>query len=290
MFMPIWSSMDKVKPVPERVTMDGGIGVLGSLAGLALILVLIFIPLKVVGAESNFDCGAMPCDEIDLDIGNKPSLQNGAKVYMNYCMGCHSLQYARYNRLADDLGIPADMMHGNLIFDPSMNPGALMENAMDKDRAKVWFGAPPPDLTLISRARQPEWLYTYLKNFYRDDTRPYGVNNKVFANVGMPHVLLELQGLAECASTSEEGHVEPLSGTAVAEHQDACGKLVVAEEGLMSSDEFDETVYDLVNFLAYVAEPMRADRQRIGIYVLLFIAVFFVFATLLDREYWKDVH
>lgn len=282
-FMPIWSRMDKSKPVPERVTMDGGIGVLGSLVGLVLILALTIIPLKVVGAESAFNCGSMPCDEIELDIENTASLQNGAKVYMNYCMGCHSLQYARYNRVAADLGIPEDMMHGNLIADPEEKVGALMANAMDKDRAKVWFGAAPPDLTLVSRARQPDWLYTYLRNFYRDDTRPYGVNNRVFANVGMPHVLLDLQGLPECAAADHGDEQD-------AEHHGDCATLEIAEAGSMNTEEFDNAIYDLVNFLAYTAEPMKADRQRIGVYSLLFIAVFFVFATLLNREYWKDVH
>jgi ubiquinol-cytochrome c reductase cytochrome b subunit len=279
LFMPVWSSMDKVKPVPQRVTMDGGIGVLGSLGGLALILALTIVPLKVVGAESAYDCGAIPCDEIDIDAGDKASLQNGAKTYMNYCMGCHSLKYARYNRVAADLGIPEDLMHGNLIADPGVKVGSLMNNAMDQDRAKTWFGATPPDLTLVSRARQPDWLYTYLRTFYRDDSRPYGVNNLVFANVGMPHVLLPLQGLPECVAEGEHegGHGH-------------CDSLELAEAGSMDAETFDQTVYDLVNFLAYVAEPVKADRHRIGIYALLFIAVFFVFAMLLNREYWKDIH
>jgi len=290
LLMPIWSSMDKPKPVPERVTMDGGIGLIGSLAGLLLILALTVIPLKVVGAESAFNCGSMPCDEIETDMGNKPSLQNGAKVFVNYCMGCHSMAYSRYNRVAADLGIPEDMMHGNLIADPAVKVGSLMDNAMDKDRAKTWFGAAPPDLTLVARARNPEWLYTFLRNFYRDDTRPYGVNNKVFENVGMPHVLLPLQGLQDCAPSAGHTEVEPLSGTQMQADIDHCGSLEIADAGSLSEEEFDATVYDLVNFLAYTAEPMKADRQRIGVFVLLFIAVFFVFASLLNREYWKDVH
>lgn len=290
LLMPIWSSMDKSKPVPERVTMDGGIGIFGSLAGLILILALTFIPLKVVGAESAFDCGTMPCDQVELDIENKSSLQNGAKVYMNYCMGCHSLQYSRYNRVAADLGIPEDLMLGNIIADPDVKIGSLMTNAMDIDSAKVWFGAAPPDLTLVARARNPNWLYTYLRTFYDDPTRPYGVNNRVFPSVGMPHALLELQGMMGCAPSSTTGDMDPLSGTAMTESGDPCGTLEVLKEGSMSIDEYDETVYDLVNFLGYVAEPMKADRQRIGIYALLFIAIFFVFATLLNREYWKDVH
>ena len=290
LFMPIWSRMDKARPVPERVTMDGGIGALGSLLGLLLILALTVIPLEVVGAESEFDCGTMPCDRIDLDIRDSASLQKGAQTYMNYCMGCHSLKYARYNRVAEDLGIPQDLMRGNLIFDPAVKVGALMNNAMDVERAKVWFGAAPPDLTLVARSRSPNWLYTYLLAFYEDRSRPYGVNNRVYENVGMPHVLLDLQGLKACVETVVDTRLEPLSGTAMAEHHDACGTMETVTEGRLSTEEYEQTIYDLVNFLAYIAEPIKADRQRIGVYVLLFIAVFYVFATLLNREYWKDVH
>ena len=293
LFMPIWTSLDKTKPVPERVTMDGGIGVWGSLAGLALILALTILPLKAVGAESEYDCGSMPCDEISVNPHDKASLQNGAQTYMNYCMGCHSLQYARYNRVAQDLGIPEDLFQANLMFDPDIRIGSLMENAMDGHTAKVWFGATPPDLTLVSRARQPEWLYTYLRTFYKDPARPYGVNNRVFKDVGMPHALLELQGLQECAMGPVKAHNggvkrDPLTGEDILE--EPCGKLAISEAGKMSPEEYDVAMYDLVNFMAYMAEPMKSDRQRIGTFVLLFISLFFVFAWLLNREYWKDVH
>ena len=293
LLMPIWSAIDKTKPVPERVTMDGGIGVWGSLGGLALIAALTFLPLKAVGAEAAFDCGSMPCDEFTADPHDQASLQRGAALYMNYCMGCHSLKYSRYNRVAEDLGIPEDLMEANLIFDPSVKIGSLMENAMDERTAKIWFGATPPDLTLVSRARQPEWLYTYLRTFYRDDSRPYGVNNKVFKDVGMPHVMLELQGLQECAmgpvkATNGGIKRDPLTGEDILE--EPCGQFSITEAGRMAPEEFDGAIYDLVNFLAYTAEPIAADRQRIGVFVLLFIAVFFVFASLLNREYWKDVH
>tara|TARA_R110001599_G_scaffold65838_2_gene185921 strand:- start:173770 stop:175809 length:2040 start_codon:yes stop_codon:yes gene_type:complete len=293
LFMPIWSKMDKTKPVPTRVTMDGGIGFWGSLAGLALILALTILPLKAVGSESSFNCGSMACDEIDVNPHDKASLQSGAKLYMNYCMGCHSLKYARYNRVATDLGIPEDMFMANLMFNPNIKIGSLMDNAMDDRTAKLWFGATPPDLTLVSRARQPEWLYTYLRAFYADPKRPYGVNNKVFKDVGMPHVLLELQGMQECAMGPVAAHNggvkrDPLTGEDILE--DPCGRFTIAEPGKMTPEEFDAAMYDLVNFLAYTSEPIAADRQRIGTFVLLFIALFFVFAWLLNREYWKDVH
>ncbi|MCB1698289.1 MAG: ubiquinol-cytochrome c reductase [Pseudomonadales bacterium] len=293
LLMPIWSSLDKTKPVPKRVTMDGGIGVWGSLAGLALILALTILPLKAVGSEAEFNCGSMPCDEMAVNPHDKASLQSGAKLYMNYCMGCHSLKYGRYNRVATDLGIPEDLFMANLVFNPNTRFASLMDNSMDDATAKLWFGATPPDLTLVSRARQPEWLYTYLRTFYKDPSRPYGVNNKVFKDVGMPHVLLELQGMQECAMGPVMAHNggvkrDPLTGEDILE--DPCGRFSIGKAGLMTPEEFDGAVYDLVNFLAYMGEPMAADRQRIGTYVLLFIALFFVFAWLLNREYWKDVH
>ena len=244
----------------------------------------------MVGADSQFDCGTIPCDAIETDPSDKPSLQRGSTLYANYCMGCHSLQYSRHNRVARDLGIPEDLYKANLMFDPDIKIGSLMDNAMDKGNAKTWFGATPPDLTLVSRARQPEWLYTYMRSFYRDDARPYGVNNKVYPEVGMPHVLLELQGMPECAAGPDpaHGHVDPLTGDAMMDAP--CGRLEVAAAGLMSGEEYDAAIYDLVNFLAYTAEPMKLERQQMGIKVMLFLAIFFVFAWLLSREYWKDVH
>ena len=288
--MPIWSKLDKVKPVPDRVTMDGGVGVIKSLGILAVMGALTVIPLKVVGAESGFDCGTIPCDPITTDAADKPSLQRGAALYTNYCMGCHSLQYSRHNRVARDLGIPEDLYKANLMFDPETKIGALMDNSMDKSNAKKWFGATPPDLTLVSRARQPEWLYTYLRTFYKDDSRPYGVNNKVYPKVGMPHVLMELQGMPECAAGPDlaNGQMDPLTGDAMM--AEPCGRLEIAAAGIMSGDEYDSAIYDLVNFLAYTAEPIKLQRQQMGIKVLLFLAIFFVFAWLLSREYWKDVH
>jgi ubiquinol-cytochrome c reductase cytochrome b subunit len=293
LLMPIWSSLDKTKPVPKRVTMDGGIGVWGSLAALALILALTILPLKAVGAETEFQCGSIPCDEIQVNPRDKASLQSGAKLYVNYCLGCHSMKYARYNRVADDLGIPEDLFMDNLVFNPTTRFADLIDKSMEDRNAKVWFGAAPPDLTLVSRARQPEWLYTYLRTFYKDPTRPYGVNNKVFKDVGMPHVLLELQGMQECAMgpvTAANGGVkrDPLTGEDILE--DPCGRFKITEAGAMTPEEFDGAMYDLVNFLAYMADPVLVERHRIGIFTLLFIALFFVFAWLLNREYWKDVH
>lgn len=292
LLMPIWTSIEKTKPVPSRVTMDGGMGFWKSVGAFFLIMALAIIPLKAVGAESEYACGTIECDTFEANLDDKASLQSGLNTYMNYCMGCHSLEYSRYIRVADDLGIPHDIMEQNIIYDDA-GIGSLMDNAMPKPLAKKWFGAAPPDLTLVARARNPEWLYTYLRTFYKDDSRPYGVNNKVFPAVGMPHVFLELQGMQECAMgpvRAANGGIkrDPLTGEDILEKE--CGRLVVTDAGLQTPEEFDKTVYDLVNFLEYVAEPMQQDRKRIGIYVLFFLAIFFVFAWLLNREYWKDVH
>ncbi len=288
--MPIWSKMDKTKPVPERVTMDGGIGFWGSMGALLLVAILTILPLKAVGAESSYACGTIPCDEFTPDPDNKASLQNGAKLYVNYCLGCHEMQYSRYNRVAADLGIPDDLMEANMIFDPEVKIGDHMTNAMDPADAKKWFGATPPDLTLVSRARQPEWLYTYLRSFYKDESRPWGVNNKVFKDVGMPHVLAELHGMPECAMGPALGakKFDPLTGQGIMEVP--CGRLEVREEGLMSPQEFDAAMSDLTNFLAYTSEPIASQRKEMGVKVLLFICLFFVCAWFLNREYWKGIH
>ncbi|MEP5764460.1 MAG: ubiquinol-cytochrome c reductase [Halieaceae bacterium] len=290
LLMPIWTSMEKTKPVPERVTMgEGGIGFWGSVGGLILILVLTALPLKAVGASGP----GVHLDHMEVDLDNEASLQSGAALYMNYCMGCHELAFSRYERVGTDLNIPPDLVEANLIFDRDHKIGSLMTNAVSDSMIKQWFGAKPPDLTLAARARNPDWLYTYLRTFYADPSRPYGVNNKVFPDVGMPHALLELQGLQECAMgpvAAANGGVrrDPLTGEDILE--DPCGNFTVVEEGSLSPAEYDAAVYDLVNFLAYVGEPAAMHRQRIGTYVLMFILLFFVFAWLLNREYWKDVH
>lgn len=300
-FMPVWTSREKTKPVPERVTMNGGMGFWGSLGAFIIIALLTVLPLKAVGAESAFNCGTMMCDEIKVDPSDKPSLQSGAKHYMNNCISCHSLKYARYLRTADDIGVPVDIFEENLKFDKQSKIGDLMHNAVSEKQQKKWFGAAPPDLTLVARSRGTDWLYTYLRSFYADPSRPWGVNNKVFKDVGMPHVLLELQGMQECApgpQLNAKGGVkrDPLTGEEVLYSEETgaalnpCGRLKLVSEGSMSPEEFDKAMYDLVNFLAYTAEPMVEDRKRTGIFVLAFIALFFVFCFMLNREYWKGIH
>ncbi len=288
--MPFWTAREKCLPVPSRVQAHGlSKGLV--FGGLLLFILLVVVPIKVVANTAGGECGEVPCAHIEPDATDKESLQNGLKYFFNYCMGCHNANYSRFGRVAEDLGIPEQVMLDNIVFS-GQKIGDLMTIAMDSKKSKAWFGATPPDLSLAARARSPEWIYTYLLNFYADPSRPTGVNNKVFKNVGMPHVLAELQGLPECASgplVDAHGHTERNSvGEA---EMVACGKLVVGNhKGSMSEEEYQKVVYDITNFMEYLAEPGAENRKRVGVYVLLFICVFFMFAWLLNREYWKDVH
>lgn len=261
-----------------------------------LAFVFALIPLAAFASGDH----AWPLDHMKPDLNDQASLQRGAQLFMNYCMGCHSLEYERYERLVTGLGVPQDLVEKYLKLDQNARIGELMVNAMPAQKAKQWFGAAPPDLTLEARSRSPEWLYTYLRTFYHDPARPWGVNNKVFPDVGMPHVLLELQGLQECQPgpvLAENGGVkrDPLTGKEVLLGEDGkplnpCGRLKVGTPGKLTPEEYDQAAYDLVNFMTYMSEPMQQKRQHIGIYVLAFLALLFVFAWLLNREYWKDVH
>lgn len=225
--------------------------------------------------------GGVHLDKANIDPTNKESLQRGARTFVNYCMGCHSAKYQRYNRLGRDLGISDDDIIQNLMF-TGEKTGDLMDIAMTKEMGKKWFGAAPPDLTLVARVRGNDWLYTYLRTFYQDDSRPFGVNNQVFSNVGMPNVLWELQGTQKAVYETvidDEGH----------EHQVLEG-VELEEAGSQTPAEFDRTVRDLVNLLAYMGEPIKLERQSLGIKVMLFLFVFFIVAYLLKKEYWKDIH
>ncbi len=247
-----------------------------------------------------------PLDDMEPDLRDTASLQRGARTFINYCMGCHSLKYQRYVRTANDLGIPVDLMLEHLVFDPDTRIGALMENNLTVEDAKQWFGSVPPDLTLYTKLKGgPEYLYTYMRVFYEDVSRPLGVNNLLFENVGMPHPLLELQGLQRkvCKDiprlAANGGEMrDPLSGETVTER--ACGEQLVERgyrplkliegSGSLSPGDYDQLIYDLTNFLYYTADPSRLERERMGVYVLLFLAFFFLFAWLLGREYGKQSH
>ena len=236
---------------------------------LMLILFCILLPGAVWASGNTY-----PLDKMTPDLRDKASLQRGAKYFMNYCFGCHAMGFQRYQRVADDLGIPYDLMEENLIFNDAKITD-LMANGLSKAEGRKWFGVAPPDLTLAARVRGTDWLYTYLRTFYYDQKTTWGANNKVFPNVGMPNVLESLQGrMIEVCQDKVNCSLKPDPN----------------HKGSMNPEEFDQAMYDLVNFMAYSSEPMKLERQRIGVYVLLFLAILFVFAYLLKREYWKDVH
>lgn len=223
---------------------------------------------------------SVPLMDANIDLKDNASLQRGAKLFMNYCLGCHQMQYQRYERTFRDIGIPTEIGQEQLIFDGS-KVGSHIKNAIDKDDAAKWFGAAPPDLTLVARVRGTDWIYTYLKSFYKDESRPFGVNNIVFPSVGMPHVLQELQGLP--TPITEE----------VEEHGHTVTKVVGTETdgtGEMSDDEYDRAARDLTNFLAYVGEPSRLESEALGLKVIGFLVILFILAFMLKKEYWRDVH
>lgn len=241
-----------------------------------IVTLLAMLPTFAFAAGSN-----VPLDAANNDLTDKTSLQRGAKTFMNYCSGCHSTEYQRYERVAEDLSIPAKLMKENLIFDQNAKIGDLMTNAISAEYAAASFGAPAPDLTLVARVRGTDWIYTYLRSFYADPSRPFGVNNLVFPSVGMPHALEELQGAPYKAFETKI-----IDGEKVQEfvgiESDGTGEL--------NTEEYDDMVRDLVNFLDYSAEPMKLERQQMGLWVMGFIAVFFVLTVLLKKEYWRDVH
>jgi ubiquinol-cytochrome c reductase cytochrome c1 subunit len=206
------------------------------------------------------------------------SLRRGAKYFVDYCFGCHSIQFMRYSRVAKDLKMKEEDVSKTMLF-TGARIGDPMSNAMDKKDAKHWFGNPPPDLSVETRARGVDWIYTYLRSFYKDPSRPWGVNNAVFKDVAMPDVLWELQGLQDPIFSSEKD----------SKGESEIKGFKLLEKGKMNKEQFDNTVRDIVNFLAYVGEPTKLQRLSVGRWVLGFLAIYFVIMFLLKKEYWKDV-
>jgi len=233
-----------------------------------LIKAIAFGLVTLVSVSAVAASGGAHLDKANNDLTDKESLKSGFKTYINYCLGCHQLQYQRYNRTFKDLGIEeADGIESYMFT--GEKPGDHITNTMPTKEAAKWFGTAPPDLTLEARLRSPDWIYTYLRSFYMDSERPFGVNNKVFKDVGMPHVLQDLQGVS---SIDEHGNVTPAMG------------------GSLTTEEYDVVVRDLTNFLEYVGEPSKLERKSMGINVLIFLFIFFIVAYFLKKEYWKDVH
>lgn len=240
-----------------------------------LIIATLALLLPTVGFAAG---GTVKLEEAKIDLTDQASLQRGAKYFVNYCMGCHSLSHLRYSRMADDLGIDDQLLRDNLLFGDA-EPGDMMTISTRPTDGEAWFGIAVPDLTLVTRWRSPDWVYTYLKSFYADPSRPYGVNNVIFPLVGMPHVLGDLQGVQEPILETHKGTPDPV----------VVG-LELTQPGRLSEAEYDTMVRDITAFLAYAGEPSQLERQRLGIWVLLFLGVLFILTYAQKKEFWKDVH
>ena len=222
----------------------------------------------VFGASSSVEL-----KPVFIDLGNKASLQRGAQIFFNNCSGCHTLQYHRYSKFVNDLSISEAMVKSNLILTTQKTGeptklGSTITNSINRDSIKEAFGVVPPDLTLTARSRGPEWIYTFLTSFYEDNSRPMGVNNILYPNVNMPHVLWYKEGLKT---------------------YDQNNQLILKVDGQLSQKEYEQEITDLVNFLTYVSEPAQLERYSIGFWVMIFL-VFFAFITyLLKIEYWRDI-
>ncbi|SJM90257.1 Cytochrome c1 [Crenothrix polyspora] len=236
-----------------------------------LITLFLLVTLSFCGYASE----EIELQDANIDLSDSKSLERGAKHFVTYCLGCHSVKHIRYQRMALDFGIDEKQLvkdvapEGAGVYDQ-------MYTAMNKHDAEKWFGVQPPDLSLIGRSRGADWLYSYLKGFYADKTKPLGTNNTVFKDVGMPNVFWELQGQQKPVFHLVDG-------------QQQIEKLSMIEPGKLSEQEFDLLVTDLVNFLVYVGEPIQLERQRLGKYVLFFLLIFSVIAYKLKKEYWKDI-
>jgi len=241
-------------------------------------LLMLLAPLGVMASE-----GGPHLDHVDIDLKDQAALQRGAKYFVNYCLGCHSAQYMRYERVATDLGLTEKEVMDNLLFTGDKIGDKMTIAARPADQ-EGWFGTAPPDLSLVARNRKQgaDWLYTYMRSFYQDPSRPMGVNNTVFKDVGMPHVMWELQGVQKAVFKTDvdaEGNKS--------EHFE---RFEPGIPGRLSPKEYDQVVHDLVTYLVYMAEPVKLERQSLGVKVIIFLLVFTVIAYLLKKEYWRDVH
>jgi ubiquinol-cytochrome c reductase cytochrome c1 subunit len=242
-----------------------------------LLVGFVSLPLTVLAADGGD--GDLFSEPPHNDVSDIPSLQRGAKYFVNYCMGCHSAKYVRYNRLAEDLQLSEAQLIENLMF-TGQRPFDTMDNVMPAADAARWFGQQPPDLSLISRSRGTTYLYNFLHSFYQDDSTATGANNMVLPSTSMPHVLWELQGIQRAVFEPEgESETEP-----------KFKQFEIASAGLLSAEEYDEVVRDVVNFLDYIGEPMQQKRKALGYRVIGFLLVFLLFALLLKREIWSDLH
>lgn len=257
------------------------------------LLVTLFAPLMALAAGGG---ATFPNKPFKADVFNQESLQNGAKLYVNYCLGCHSLKYQRYNRVAKDTGLDIEVVQENLIF-TGAKPGEVMLNALPPAQAGEWFGTLPPDLSLIGRSKGADYVYNYLQGFYVDSSKGTGVNNSVFPDVAMPNVLEVLEGtkkpvyethmnascLAEMGADASEADKQKCEEHAIVSFEQL-------SQGTMTDSEFASAAYDLANFLNYVGDPSQIQRYTLGWKVLSFIVFMTIVFYILKKEYWRDVH
>jgi ubiquinol-cytochrome c reductase cytochrome c1 subunit len=255
----------------------------------AFALVLALSPLAALANEG----AEMPSAQVDLT--DKASLQRGAGLYMNYCSGCHSLNYQRYSRMAEDLGLTKEQVEKNLIFSDA-RIGETMSTGLDPAQGEKWLGKAPPDLSVVARTKEqgPDWIYNYLKSFYVDESRPTGWNNTVFPGASMPHVLWEMQGVQHAVTEPKKsaggGEAEGC------EHGEYAGQCITGftipehQKGTQDAETFDRTARDISAFLAYAGEPSAIKRESMGVWVVLFLAFLTLLTYLLKAEYWRDVH
>ena len=234
------------------------------------LMITLFFGLLSLSTTNHAASGGVHLDHFEADLTNTASLQRGARTFTNYCLSCHSASYMRYNRMAQDLGLSDEQVLANLMF-ASDKIGDTMTVAMQADDAKKWFGTAVPDLSVVSRSRGTDWLYTYLRTFYRDASAPIGTNNLAFDKVGMPHVLWEQQGYLALAHDDHSTHLTPTT------------------TGTLSKSEYDGMVYDLVNFLGYIGEPSKLQRLALGKWVLLYLLILLLVAYPMKKAFWKDI-
>lgn len=244
-----------------------------------IILFTVIFYFLNVNANNNINL-----DTVNIDLTNRPSLQKGARIYFNYCQGCHSIKYMRYLTLAEGIGltiirnksieqvIQEYFMHSV----KGINENSIILSSISKENGIKWFGKTPPDLSLIARYRGIDWLYTYMRSFYKDNSRPWGVNNLIFPDVGMPHVLSNFQGIQVLKDD-------------INDIQNSEAMLELIENGEMSRHDYNLMIRDLVTFLSYVSEPIQVERQDLGFKVIVFLFIFMIILFLLKDEYWKDI-
>jgi len=265
------------------------------------LITVLFAFIIAVSASSTVNAANVKyvADEVHMNMGDKASLQNGAKLFVNYCLSCHSASYARYNRVAADLEIPEALLKENLMFTTEKS-GDLMTTTMPPEDSKAWFGVTPPDLSLVARVRKPAWIYTYLRAFYLDESSPSGWNNSLFENVAMPHAMYELQGVQRLVGKVEaHDHGHEGDAHAAESETDSNGnpiyvvgdaKFELQHAGKLTPAEFDVAMADLTAFLTYLGEPAQLQRKKIGVFTLLFLILLMMLSYLLKKEFWRDVH